>query len=307
MRALSFSIVVIAAFAVPAFAQTTPPAEWTCNAGYYGSDDGCDCGCGAADPDCATATLASCRYNQCATDGQVPSSGNPATCVANACGDGVVDGTEVCDDGGAAGCAADCSAVDAGFDCGGTFDAFAGCHQVVCGDGIIDGDETCEDDDGASPAGGDGCSATCTLEDGFRCGAPGEACTPVPAGWTCSATWYGDAGCDCGCGAIDIDCTTGGCAEPGCTEASCEYCVDATGALFSCTGEGEGEGEGEPGEGEGEGEPGEGEGEGDDNGRDLGGDPEPTTGCASTRVTTGAPAALAVLLGAALLLGRRRR
>lgn len=49
----------------------------------------------------------------------------------------------------------------------------------------------------------------------------------VPDTWTCSSFYYsgGDAdGCDCGCGAIDLDCNVGGCAESGCREASCEYC-----------------------------------------------------------------------------------
>jgi hypothetical protein len=26
---------------------------WTCDVDSYGTDDGCDCGCGALDPDCA--------------------------------------------------------------------------------------------------------------------------------------------------------------------------------------------------------------------------------------------------------------
>ncbi len=38
------------------------PAEWTCSPTFYGADDGCDCGCGAVDPDCADATLASCEF-----------------------------------------------------------------------------------------------------------------------------------------------------------------------------------------------------------------------------------------------------
>ena len=28
------------------------PAEWTCDGAWYNSGDGCDCGCGARDPDC---------------------------------------------------------------------------------------------------------------------------------------------------------------------------------------------------------------------------------------------------------------
>ncbi len=35
---------------------------WTCDAAFYGVDDGCDCGCGIVDPDCADATLASCDF-----------------------------------------------------------------------------------------------------------------------------------------------------------------------------------------------------------------------------------------------------
>jgi hypothetical protein len=38
------------------------PAEWICNPNYYGLADGCDCGCGAADPDCADATIDACQY-----------------------------------------------------------------------------------------------------------------------------------------------------------------------------------------------------------------------------------------------------
>ncbi len=31
----------------------TPPPSWTCDADFYGALDGCDCNCGAVDPDCA--------------------------------------------------------------------------------------------------------------------------------------------------------------------------------------------------------------------------------------------------------------
>jgi hypothetical protein len=46
---------------------TSVPAEWTCSARYYGSADGCDCGCGAADPDCQGfgCTVASCSAPSC--------------------------------------------------------------------------------------------------------------------------------------------------------------------------------------------------------------------------------------------------
>ena len=45
------------------------PDEWTCDPTYYGLADGCDCGCGVVDPDCADATLDSCQY--CNDDGSV--------------------------------------------------------------------------------------------------------------------------------------------------------------------------------------------------------------------------------------------
>eukprot|EP00793_Prasinoderma_coloniale_P003961 PRCOL_00006802-RA len=34
--------------------KPTPPKEWTCDPGYYAVGDGCDCNCGAPDPDCLT-------------------------------------------------------------------------------------------------------------------------------------------------------------------------------------------------------------------------------------------------------------
>ena len=83
MRTAFLSITLLVVAAAPALAQTTPPAGWTCNVSFYGAADGCDCGCGVADPDCADATLASCKYNQCATDGQVPTAANTAACAAN--------------------------------------------------------------------------------------------------------------------------------------------------------------------------------------------------------------------------------
>jgi len=42
--------------------EVPAPAEWTCDPTYYGTDDGCDCGCGAVDPDCADATVGSCEF-----------------------------------------------------------------------------------------------------------------------------------------------------------------------------------------------------------------------------------------------------
>lgn len=57
-------------------ATTAVPPEWTCADGYYGTADGCDCGCGALDPDCADATVGSCAY--CGDAGSCATGGCPA-------------------------------------------------------------------------------------------------------------------------------------------------------------------------------------------------------------------------------------
>ncbi|WAS96500.1 hypothetical protein [Nannocystis punicea] len=36
----------------PGGTPVSPPPEWTCDAARFGGSDGCDCGCGAPDPDC---------------------------------------------------------------------------------------------------------------------------------------------------------------------------------------------------------------------------------------------------------------
>jgi hypothetical protein len=38
------------------------PDEWTCDPNWYGVDDGCDCGCGALDADCANPTVDACQF-----------------------------------------------------------------------------------------------------------------------------------------------------------------------------------------------------------------------------------------------------
>jgi cysteine-rich repeat protein len=74
------------------------PAEWTCNPDYYGTDDGCDCGCEVFDPDCTGPTIAVCDYVWC-DDGTGPVSTDNTTCEPMTCGNGIIEGTEECDDG----------------------------------------------------------------------------------------------------------------------------------------------------------------------------------------------------------------
>src|SRR5437868_1023007 len=64
------------------------------------------------------------------------------------CGDGIVEGTEVCDDGNVAsgdGCNADCTSIEA------------------CGNGIVDVGEQCDDGNAQN---GDGCENNCQLSAG---------------------------------------------------------------------------------------------------------------------------------------------
>jgi hypothetical protein len=97
-----------------------PPADWTCYPQYYGMDDGCDCGCGAVDPDCYTQYSTACDPDAC---------GESGSCVS--------DGY--------------CAGLDP-------------TNNAVCTD------------------------------------------TPT---WKCGLSTYGDgASCDCGCGIVDVDCTS---------------------------------------------------------------------------------------------------
>jgi cysteine-rich repeat protein len=82
------------------------------------------------------------------------------------CGDGIVDPGEQCDDGSLNGTPGHCD---------------SNCTQPGCGNGIVDPGEQCDDGNTTSC---DGCSSTCTIEVGWRCGdgivdpACGEQCDP---------------------------------------------------------------------------------------------------------------------------------
>jgi hypothetical protein len=42
--------------------NTVCEAVWECDPSFYGTGDGCDCGCGLMDPDCDSALGSACRY-----------------------------------------------------------------------------------------------------------------------------------------------------------------------------------------------------------------------------------------------------
>ena len=78
------------------------------------------------------------------------------------CGDGIVEGTEECDDGNLIpydGCSQTCTIEP---------HCLGGTCTAVCGDGIVEETEECDD---GNTAAGDGCSPTCTVEPGWTCNA----------------------------------------------------------------------------------------------------------------------------------------
>ena len=131
-------------------------------------------------------------------------------------GDGIVVGSEACDDGNASsgdGCNSDCTAVGAGYTCA---TAGAPCTNN-CGDGVVAvGAEAC--DNGTNNGAGEGfclsdCTGIQTCNDGIRngteaCdddGADGSygcnnTCTGIQTQWRCEASecstegWWGDNG-----------------------------------------------------------------------------------------------------------------
>jgi cysteine-rich repeat protein len=134
-----------------------------------------------------------------------------------ACGNGIVDPPEVCDDGntvGGDGCSATCNSteicgndvLDPGEVCddGNTFGGdgcSATCQYEICGNGFLDPSEVCDD---GNTFGGDGCSATCDSTEVCGNGLldPGEVCDDgnTFGGDGCSATWQYEI---CGNGLLD--------------------------------------------------------------------------------------------------------
>lgn len=224
------------------------PNEWLCNPLKYDSNDGCDCGCGVADPDCDNAgcegnsctdeSCQSCHFDGATGVCTIPTAWtcHPVFYARNGvcdCGCGAID-----PDCGSAGCTGE-SCTAAGCDlCHGEQGAFADCGGWTCDVGQF--------------GTGDGCDCGCGATDTdclifASCTEPGcesEACencndaesnrTECGGGWTCSLENYGDGYCDCGCGIADPDCADAGCTERGCIATSCDQCRDENGRNVPC-------------------------------------------------------------------------
>ena len=62
--------------------QTEIDSDWSCPDNWYGASDGCDCGCGATDPDCNGDDFDDCEYGWC-PDGSVTSPDNITDCTSS--------------------------------------------------------------------------------------------------------------------------------------------------------------------------------------------------------------------------------
>jgi cysteine-rich repeat protein len=134
--------------------------------------------------------------------------------VGAACGDGVIDAGETCDDANTTngdGCSSACQ-VENGFSCAGEPSVCT--LDPVCGNGTVEAGETCDD---ANTANNDGCSSVCAVENGFSCAGQPSVC----AGICGDGLIRGGEGCD------DANTTAG----DGC-DAACQ--VEGG---FTCAGE----------------------------------------------------------------------
>jgi cysteine-rich repeat protein len=117
------------------------------------------------------------------------------------CGNGKVDRGEQCDDGNTLsgdGCSRCCLLEDPSPQCGLGPGQPVSCYSInLCGNGILTRSEECDDGNTTS---GDGCSAACRLEPGWRCRVPGKRCLPLCSNGTCGEGVSFDAGIDLGAG-----------------------------------------------------------------------------------------------------------
>ncbi|XXY44390.1 DUF4215 domain-containing protein [Sorangium sp. So ce269] len=186
-----------------------------CGDGAVQVGEQCDDG-GGASPEGGDGCTAQCKIELGWT---CPPGGGVCTPPpAPVCGDGVIGGAEVCDDGdrppaGGDGCSADCRTIEPGWDCSRV--GFP--CKTVCGDGIRIGAEQCDDGD-AFP--GDGCDETCKIE-------PGRVCTDSRPQDCRGFSVCGDGEregtevCDDGNASWHDGCTPDCKREPACTGGAC--------------------------------------------------------------------------------------
>ncbi|MDH5671752.1 MAG: hypothetical protein OEZ06_06355 [Myxococcales bacterium] len=189
-----------------------------CAKDSWGGGDGCDCGCGVADPDCGGEGCTGGRCFDASCDRCHDENGRPYPCEAAEAG----WDEEISFPG--ANIPSMCNAAL-------HFGTGDGCD---CGCGGFDPD-----------CGTEGCAALeCQQAACDRCtvGASNVTGCAVPSTWSvtyqCPAENYGTGdGCDCGCGEPDPDCAGAGSTNPDATpDASCDVCHDGAGGVVPCPG-----------------------------------------------------------------------
>jgi fibro-slime domain-containing protein len=150
-----------------------------CGDGYVEAPETCDDGNSTPGDGCS----GTCQLEPnfvCAVPSPAPNPPHQECTTTIICGDGIVEAGEACDDGdttGMNGCSADCTAVEPGFSCPAMGGACSTASSL-CGNGTIDPGEGC-DDGVMPPVSLDGCSASCQVENGWTCPAPGHPCTRI--------------------------------------------------------------------------------------------------------------------------------
>ena len=230
---------------------TAPPGTWQCSPRLYRDGKRCDCGCGAFDPDCASLGVSAC--DTCNDPGSCSAQACPglidatrnAHCDLPAAPPGWSCGPDTYGDG-----TCDCGCTIADVDCR-TPDATSCVRCLECGgSGTCESTiETADPTQCAPPPTGWTCSAAAYRDIYCDCGCgvpdpkcqdietlyvcedfPVEGCSggnklhidpdnnalcivSVPNAWTCDRSYYGDGVCDCGCGAVDLDCSSNNVAD----------------------------------------------------------------------------------------------
>jgi cysteine-rich repeat protein len=155
------------------------------------ASDACSPGDNSAECETPDASDGGQDASQDASQNQNDASGDDAVDSTPVCGDGDVEGDESCDDGNTAReacaygqtsctvCGPDCTHVDG--------------RTRYCGDGQRQSGQGEDCDDGGT-SGGDGCNASCKVENGYICSGSPSNCRPAPSPGT------GDAQCEPGYG-----------------------------------------------------------------------------------------------------------
>jgi len=168
--------------------------EPACGNGILEVSESCDDGNPDAGDGCSPVCLLE-DFEPCTSDGECESrvcdnTEVPAICEpADTCGNSIVEAGEGCDDGSITpgdGCDASCLVEDGsgcttGADCASTVcdltEAPPVCEPAgVCGNGTVEAGESCDD---GGTATGDGCDASCFVEDGSGCTAGADCASGV--------------------------------------------------------------------------------------------------------------------------------